>query len=247
MAQMPTEPPPPPKPPPPPPPPPEPEPEPIPPPQPEPEPLHVEPEPQPTPPIPTPRPDPGGRRWLPLALGLLALLLIVGGAWQLGLLPWPRDEQPASNGDVAPPPAPQPEPEPEPEPTPQPEPEPQPEPARDWRAELLEAVNGNAPADQLFELGQSAAEAGELETALLAHEEAIRQNHGPALLEVGRWYDPAYFSAGGSPFSQPNPEQAANYYKRAGEAGVAEAAEALAEVCASNADAAWTGQSCPGD
>ena len=88
-------------------------------------------------------------------------------------------------------------------------------------------------------------QAGELETALLAYEEAIRQGHGPALLAIGRWYDPAHFSAETSPFSQPNPEQAAAYYKRAGEAGAAAAADALQELCAGNAGAAWTEQSCP--
>jgi hypothetical protein len=236
IAQTPTEPPPPPK---PPPPSPEPPPEPIPPPQPDPQPIRVEPpvpEPAPQPPR---RPDPGSRRWLPLALGLLALLLIVGGAWQLGLLPWPAsDQEPVSDGEVAPePPAPQPEPT---------VPAPQPEPARDWRAELLDYVNGGDPAaERLFELGQGAAGAGDLETALLAYEEAMRQGHGPALMAIGRWYDPAHYSANSSPFSQPNPEQAAGYYQRAGEAGMPEAAEALRDLCASEPDAGWTEQSCP--
>ena len=236
VAQTPDEPPPPPQPP--PPPEPEPEPEPLPPAEPEPEPLHVEP-PAPAPP---PRPDPGGRRWLPLALGLLALLLIVGGAWQLGLLPWPvGDDEPAADGDAGPAPPPEPEPQPPTEP-----PQPEPAPARDWRAELLDYVNGGDPAaERLFELGQGAAAAGDLETALLAYEEAMRQGHGPALMAIGRWYDPAYHSAASSPFSQPNPEQAAGYYQRAGEAGMAEAAEALRSLCSSDPDAAWAEQSCP--
>ena len=116
---------------------------------------------------------------------------------------------------------------------------------RDWRAELLAAANNNAAAEELFELGQGAAAAGELETALLAYEEAIRQGHGPALLAIGRWYDPAHYSAESSPFSQPNPEQAAVYYKRASEAGVEAAADALGTLCSSNTGAAWTEQSCP--
>lgn len=246
VAQIPVEPPPPPKPPPPPPPEPEPPPQPIPPPEPEPEPIHVQPpEPEPTPP--PPRPDAGSRRWLPLALGLLALMLIIGGTWQLGLLPWPvSDEEPAADGEIGPAPEPQPpESEPQPRPQPEPEPEPQPEPARDWRAELLEAASNGAPAEELFELGQGAAAAGELETALLAYEEAMRQGHGPALMAIGRWYDPASYSAESSPFSQPNPEQAASYYRRAGEAGVEEADEALRALCSSSAGAAWAEQSCP--
>ncbi len=73
----------------------------------------------------------------------------------------------------------------------------------------------------------------------------MRQNHGPALLAIGRWYDPAHYSAETSPFSQPNPEQAASYYARARAAGVAEAADALADLCATHADAPWAAQSCP--
>jgi hypothetical protein len=220
---------------------PEPAPEPIPPPELEPAPVQVEPQPAPPP----PEPEPGGRRWLPLTLGLLAVLLIVGGAWQLGYLPWPTKDE-----EVTPTPTPTPTPEPAPTPTPAPEPAPTPAPtppeaARDWRAELLAAVNANAPADQLYELGHDAAAAGELETALLAYEEAIRQGSGPALLEVGRWYDPAHYGAETSPFSQPNPEQAAIYYKRAEEAGAEAAAEALGALCAANPDADWAAQSCP--
>lgn len=254
VAQTPTEPPPPPKPPPPPPPAPEPEPEPIPPPEPEPEPIHVE----PPAPEPAPPPEPGGRRWLPLALGgLLVLLLIVGGVWQLGLLPWPADEeQSAIREETAvdeeeQQEAPQQEttrqeeaPEEETTEPETSEQEPLP-PSRDWRAELLEAANNNASAEQLFEIGQGAAEAGELEIALLAYEEAIRQGSGPALLEIGRWYDPAYYSADSAPFSQPNPEQAAIYYKRAREAGVEEASDALDQLCGANLGAAWFEQSCP--
>jgi hypothetical protein len=238
VAQTPTEPPPPPKPP-PPPPAPQPEPPPLPP---EPEPIHVDPPaPAPMPPTPPPQPDARGRRWLPLALGLLALLLIVGGVWQLGLLPWPAGEEelPAQEEQTT-----RPEPPAEQERSEQSEEE-EPAVARDWRAELLAAVNGNAPAEQLYALGQGAAAAGELETALLAYEEAMRQNHGPALMAIGRWYDPAHYSADSSPFSQPNPEQAASYYQRAGEAGATAAADALAELCASHADAPWAAQTCP--
>jgi len=243
VAQTPTEPPPPPKPP--PTPTPEPEPEPIPPAEPEPEPVHVEPPaPQPVPPPATP--EPGGRHWLPLALGLLALLLIVGGAWQFGLLPWPAgEEQPVVEEETTEQEGAPEETEPGPPTEQETTEEEQPPAARDWRAELLAAVNDNAPGDQLFALGRDAAEAGELETALLAYEEAIRQGHGPALLAIGRWYDPAHYSAESSPFSQPNPEQAAVYYQRAGEAGAEQAADALVELCAANADAAWAGQSCP--
>jgi outer membrane biosynthesis protein TonB len=216
---------------------------------PEPEPLPHEPappapappEPVPPPPAPRPAPVPKPRRWLAPALGLLALLLVVGGAWQAGL--FDRFFEPP-----APEPGPAPAPAPAPGPTPAPAPVPAPEPARDWRAELLEYVR-NTPdpaADRLFELGQGAAAAGDRETALLAFEEAMKRGSGPAILAIGRWYDPAYYRAGNSPFSGANPEQAAIYYQRAIEAGAGEAETDLRTLCASeHAAEPWAGQLCP--
>ena len=98
-------------------------------------------------PAPAPQPTPAARarrpqRWLPLALGLLALLLIVGGAWQFGLLPWPaaeEDRAPARRNPSPEPPEPSPSRRSPARPTP-------PEPARDWRAELLARGQRRRPA-----------------------------------------------------------------------------------------------------
>ena len=166
----------------------------------------------------------------------MALLLIISGAWQAGLFDrWLEPSPPA------------PEPTPAPAPTPTPEPAPAPAPAHNWRAELLDYVT-NTPdpsGDRLFGLGQGAAEAGDQETALLAFEEAMKRGSGPALRAVGRWYDPAYYTSQGSPFSKPNPEQAARYYKRALEAGVADAGTDLKTVCASAGAEPWVREVCP--
>ena len=188
---------------------------------------------------------PRPKRWLAPALGLLALLLIIGGVWRAGLFDhWLEPSPPAPT----PTPAPSPPVPPTPAPAPAPQPAPTPGPAHNWRSELLDYV-GKTPeptGDKLFELGQGAAKGGDLETALLAFEEAMKRGSGPALRAIGRWYDPAYYSAQSSPFSKPNPEQAALYYKRAIDAGVDDAKADLRTLCASQ-DAAqpWVSQDCP--
>ncbi len=196
---------------------------------------------------------PRPKRWLGPAIGLLALLLILGGIWQAGLLDrWLEPSPPEPIATPAPPtpvpPTPTPTPAPAPAPQPAPTPTPTPEPAHNWRAELLDYV-GKTPeptGDRLFELGQGAAQGGDLETALLAFEEAMKRGSGPALRAIGRWYDPAYYSAQSSPFSKANPEQAALYYKRAIDAGVSEAEADLRALCTGeHATEPWAGQVCP--
>ena len=92
-----------------------------------------------------------------------------------------------------------------------------PGPGEDLRARLRD-LDGEAA----FALGRALVVAGRIDDALLAHERAAAQGHGPAAVEIARWYDPRTWSAEGSPFSNPNPDRALHWYEQAKSAGVAE-------------------------
>lgn len=66
--------------------------------------------------------------------------------------------------------------------------------------------------------------------ALLLLEYGADNGHGPSLRAIGRMYDPVHFSPGQSAFSHANPSRAADYYRRAREAGDPEARRALDEL-----------------
>lgn len=93
-----------------------------------------------------------------------------------------------------------------------------PEPGERLRAQLR-GLGGEAA----FTLGRALAEAGRIDDALLAHEHAAAQGHGPAAVEIARWYDPRTWSAEKSPFSNSNLKSALRWYEQAKRAGVDEA------------------------
>ena len=155
---------------------------------------------------PPPPGAPGGRRvWV----GLLALLLVAaavaGGAWHRGWI------GPASTtADPAPPPT---------------------APPADLLARLRDLDGqGGAPGDYL-QLAQQAQGQGNADVAALAIAVPIREGYGPALLQMGRWYDPRHQTTAGSPFRRPNSLQAAENYRKAKAAGEADAAGELEGLC----------------
>lgn len=97
-----------------------------------------------------------------------------------------------------------------------------PEPGEDLRARLR-GLGGEAA----FALGRALAEAGRVDDALLAHEHAAGQGHGPSAVVIARWYDPRSWSAEESPFSNPSRDRALRWYEQAKSAGVAEVQESI--------------------
>lgn len=195
-----------------------------------------------------------------IVIGTILFLLLVGmgSAYyflheDLGL-PWPfetDDRDPDADGaDPSPQPAPPrldpaepatPEPERLPPETPDPQP-PAPEPpsgdaaapSRDWETTPLDfarilLAQDRSP-ERTFELAQEYLDRGETDVALLLLEDAQGDGYPPAITAIGRLYDPVHFGPRQSPFSRANPLRAAEYYRRAAEAGDADARAALREL-----------------
>lgn len=148
----------------------------------------------------------GARRGRPALLTVLALLLllVLAGAAAWWVLDAPPADAPVAE---APPPA-----------TAAPEPEPQPtlEAAR-------AALADNPPAAEARTLGEAHLAARDREGAFLLLRYAAEQGDAVAARAVAALYDPATWSAETSPLPAPNAEQAAQWYRRAAEAGDAEA------------------------
>jgi hypothetical protein len=173
--------------------------------------LEPEPKPEPGPePEPEPGPVPRPRRW-PL-FAILALFLFAGGgygAWRL-IPPPPNPCSTVPGGRV---------------------PEGCTPPARaECETGTPAQILGCNPAPQrLAELGQKLMEAGRADDAELLWETGADRGSGAAALRLAGLYDPNSFRPGG-PVQRPAARLAAKYYKQAaeaGEAGVADAREAL--------------------
>lgn len=83
-------------------------------------------------------------------------------------------------------------------------------------------------AEDLFDLGGEALEAGEAELAFQATILASDRDSADAHMQTGRWYDPA--TTDETPVSA-NADAAARYYGKARDAGSSEAAPALSVLC----------------
>lgn len=190
--------------------PPEPEPEPAPepelpaveePPAPEPAPLSVD---------PGERPHEAPRRRNPMVpiLAAVALLAVASAAawWYLGRPP----EEPPPAPEVAQPPA--------------------PAPAERTLALAREMLAAKPPAAEARAAGEAHLAAKDLEGGFLLLRYAAENGDLPAAVAVGGLYDPATWSAESSPLPAPNAEQAAGWYRRAAEAGDAEAEYRLGMV-----------------
>lgn len=160
--------------------------------------------------VPTkPTPKPGVPGWL---YGLLAVLLVAGGggaAWWL----WPTPPVVAETPAPPPPPAPGPT----------------------GLADARRLVQEQMPADAAFAEGKRFLDAASLDGAFLLFRHAAEKGSTPAALAVGAMYDPALHSAKTSPLPSPNASMAASWYRKAAEAGDAEAQFRLGRVLMSGA------------
>ena len=75
----------------------------------------------------------------------------------------------------------------------------------------------------------------------------MSQNHGPAILAIGRWYDPAHYSAESSPFSAAQPRAGGDLLPaRERRPATSAADDDLRTLCASeHAESPWSAQLCP--
>jgi hypothetical protein len=147
---------------------------------------------------PPPRTPRGMSSWPPLLLVLLAAGL---GAWWWAQQPAQQAAAPAP----APPPIATPAPPPPPAPTP----------------ETLSVAEVIARAPSIAAIADEAASrqsAGRHDDALLLWEHAARNGHAPAMTSLARLYDPNGFTPG-RPFRDPDPRQAARFYRDAEAAG----------------------------
>lgn len=78
-------------------------------------------------------------------------------------------------------------------------------------------------ADESFGQAERFREAKQLDGAFLLLRHAANKGSAPAALALGEMYDPATFSPETSALPAPNPAQAAEWYQKAAEAGLAEA------------------------
>ena len=78
-------------------------------------------------------------------------------------------------------------------------------------------------ADESFGMAERFRDAKSLDGEFLLLRNAANKGNAPAALALGQMYDPATFSPETSPLPAPNPEQAAEWYRQAAEAGIAEA------------------------
>ncbi len=198
------------------PPPPAPQPEPVAAPAPAPE-LVVEPR---RPPAPPPLVDEKGGLPLGLILGLVVLLALAGGGW------WWFNRPAPQVAETAPPPA-----------APA---QPAPAAARDLDAARKALAADPAPADALA-LGREHLAANDLDGAFLLFRAAGDKGNAEAAVIVGGFYDPATWTKETSPLPAANADQAASWYRRAAEAGDAEAQYRLGMVLKSGKTEATDG------
>jgi hypothetical protein len=85
--------------------------------------------------------------------------------------------------------------------------------------------------DRLEQVRRCGSDDATLQEARLAAVEALRAEDPRALVVMGRWYDPAHFESAASPFDEPRPATAADYYRQALDDGVEEAGPLLDAVC----------------
>lgn len=97
--------------------------------------------------------------------------------------------------------------------------EPEPAPTA-WAANEVRTYLSKTPttADSLAQ-AQLQMETGNLDMAFLLYKNAAGQDDAEALTALGKMYDPDLHSAKTSPLPSPNPGLAADYYKRAADAG----------------------------
>jgi hypothetical protein len=174
--------------------------------------------------VPPPAPHLPARQGIAPLIVLVLLLLAAGGA---GGWWWWQGQQPAAVA-AAPetPPAP-----PAPVPAPDP-PTPPPPAAAPPTLEALSVPEVLARAPSAAAIAEEAARrqgTGRHDDALLLWEGAARMGHAPALTALARLYDPIGFVAN-TPFRDPDPRQAARFYRDAEQAGDAEAAEPRARL-----------------
>jgi TPR repeat protein len=81
--------------------------------------------------------------------------------------------------------------------------------------------------ERMFEMAMEYLDRGEADVALLLLEQAEAQAYAPAILAIGRLYDPVHFDPRDSPFTHANPDRALDYYRRALDAGDEEARAAI--------------------
>ncbi len=83
---------------------------------------------------------------------------------------------------------------------------------------------GSPPGEEdTWALAQGLMGAGRLDQAFALIRELANGGFGPAALALGEMYDPLHWSKDRSPFSKPNGGKARDWYRRAGEAGMAQA------------------------
>lgn len=205
---------------------------------PEPPPQEPPPPPPPSPPRPGPlradppeaaTPAPGPRGGRTLALAVLLLLLLAGGAaaawWWLGRAPEQAataEAVPAAEPEQASPVVPAPA-------------EPEVQPAALTLEAARAALAQQPPAAEARLLGEAHLSGGDRDGGFLLLRYAAEQGDAPAARAVAALYDPATWSAETSPLPAPNAEQAADWYRRAAEAGDAEAQYRLALLLRSGA------------
>ncbi len=187
--------------------------EPPPPPPPPPEPVAAPPAPapelvvearQPAPPAPV---DKKGGAPIGLILGLVALLALAGGcAW------WWFNRPAPQVAETTPAPAPA-----------------VPAPARNLDA-ARKALAAGPPAADALALGKEHLAAKDLDGAFLLFRAAGEKGNAEAAVIVGGFYDPATWTKETSPLPAANADQAASWYRRAAEAGDAEAQYRLGMV-----------------
>jgi eukaryotic-like serine/threonine-protein kinase len=89
------------------------------------------------------------------------------------------------------------------------------------------------PVEDTWALAQGLIGAGRLDQAFALVRELANGGFGPAAFALGEMYDPLHWSSDRSPFSKPNGEKARDWYRRADQAGVAEAGGRLRALDAS--------------
>lgn len=94
----------------------------------------------------------------------------------------------------------------------------------------------STPTEPTWALTNGLLAAGRLDQAFALARELASAGHGPAAFAVAEMYDPLRWSRERSPFTKPNAAKARDWYRRAAEAGVAEARSRLGELDAAQGE-----------